>query len=706
MKKQLLLASALLITFSAFSQTPKKTRPARHLVDVSTIMNYKYGASESAIPINSNGASHANLTRGSKKNSSAIVWNSFTSSMNIYGSSNSYVKPLQWNDELNAVTFIHRKSRTYVSSPTVPVNAENGTIVTMISKDCGENWDSTCMWVNATEWARYPGGAIYNPPGNTNIDSAYMVGSGATTQLGATDWTGNWYASKKLGAGTYNNAPSTLSNAVQYMPTAGPYSATLGRHDFAAFGFSATDDGKMRVLAGITNYSTTPSSDTALMLVTGVFNNGVFNWSGRHFPVPVTINARNNTANFSSRPMMAWNEQGTVGYIVVMGARIGASGSNVGFQPIVYKTLDAGLTWILENGIDFNSNAFNDVKRPLVGVTNDSTLKVPNFFWGEGMDCTVDAGNKLHIFSTIISHPSDHKDSLDFIVQFKSQEYLWAHERLFHPYLYDFIYDGANTSSPSWSHILVDSMSSEAPSATEGSPGYDFNPWDKDGQKANAKFRQDARLQMSRTADGKRIVYTWSESDTSFTDAQTSWNILPNIKARLLNVQTGKINPIELDLTGEASEVLGHASCHFVSPKCKLVSSTDFGDVLMLPITVSNSDPYSQLGPNTHWYACASLEFLYDGVGLAENTLNSVKESFIYPNPTKSNATLAIDLKDNSKIKISVMNLMGQQVKSKTVEGSIGSNAINFELDGLASGIYLVNVTINNASTTKKLIIE
>lgn len=705
MKKQLLLGSALLISISAFSQTTQNPKPARTLVDARTIMNYKYESNESGIPYSTNATVHTSSQTSAIKKTSAIAWQKFTASMNIYGSSNSFVKPLQWNDELNAVTFIHRKSPTYTTSPNVPANAQNGSIVTMISTDCGENWDSTCMWVNATEWARYPGGALYNPPGNTNVDNAYMVGSGATTQNGGSGWSGNWYASKKMGAGMYDNSPSSVANAVQFMPTAGPYGANLGRHDFAAFGFSATDDGKMRVLAGISNQTTVPVSDTALLLVTGVFNNGVFDWSGRHFPLPVTTNDRNNIANFSSRPMMAWNEQGTVGYIVAMGARNGATGSNVGFQPIVYKTVDAGSTWSLENGIDFNSNAYNDVKRSLVGVAHDSTLKVPNFFWGEGMDCTVDAANKLHVFSTIISHPSDHKDSLDFIVQFKSEDYLWAHESMFHPYLYDFIYDGTNTM-PSWSHIVVDSMSTEAPSADKDGAGYDFNPWDKDPSKDNNKFRQDARLQMSRTPDGKYIVYTWSESDTLFTDSQVSWNILPNIKARLLDVQTEKINSIELDLTGNANGVSGHASCHFVSPKCKLVDADALGAIVSVPITVSNSDPYTQLDANAHWYSCALLEFGPVGVGIAENTLNSVNASYVYPNPAKTNATLAIDLKDNSKVKITVMNLMGQQVKSKTLEAAIGANAIDFDLNGLASGVYMVNVNVNNASTTKKLIIE
>lgn len=60
----------------------------------------------------------------------------------------------------------------------------------------------------------------------------------------------------------------------------------------------------------------------------------------------------------------------------------------------------------------------------------------------------------------------------------------------------------------------------------------------------------------------------------------------------------------------------------------------------------------------------------------------------------------------NAKIALEVYNNLGQLVKTKHVDGNAGSNSINFELNGLTSGIYLVKVKVDNASSTKKLIIE
>lgn len=713
MKTQLLIGTALFAAISVFAQEQSLKPKPSGIISSRLIMESKYspveGVPAQAGPV----ASPASLHPRPTQRTTAIVntWQNFTASMNIYGVSNSYVKPLQWNDELNAVTFIHRKSPSYVSSPAASSNAENGTIVTMISTDCGANWDSTAMWVNNTFWGRFPGGAIYNPPGNTNINNAYMVGAGPTTGAGTNvTWTGNWYASKQLGTANYNNAPSTVAGAQQLAQTAGPFLPNVPRHDFSAYGFTATDDGKVRVLAGISDDNLSPVSDTAIMLITGSFNNGIFDWSGQSFQVPVTKTS-GGAYNFIPRPMMAWNEAGSIGYIVVMGARKNATGSNTGYQPIVYKTTNSGQSWSLENSIvDFNSPAFSDVKRSLPAISTNTALEVPNFNWGEGMDCAVDANNKLHIFTSILGHPSNHPDSLDFITQFGTQKYLWPHTPGFRPYLYDFIYDGASSS---WSHLAIDSMSSESPGAGSTSAGYFYNPWDKDPSQSNRKLRVDARLQMSRTPDGRYLLYTWAESDTAFTDDQVKWNMMPNIKARLLDVQTPELFNYEINVTGDgAGEVASRAMEYFVSPKFQFVSQDNERIVVKAPMTLSNSNPYSQLGPNSHWYACAQLEFLrpmssdpFNYVGLPENKAG-ISNSYIYPNPARNNVTVNMSLAQADKVEISVSNAIGQTIRQTQVQGQSGVNTLNIDLSGAAAGIYFITLKVNTSSSTKKLVIE
>jgi hypothetical protein len=247
-------------------------------------------------------------------------------------------------------------------------------------------------------------------------------------------------------------------------------------------------------------------------------------------------------------------------------------------------------------------------------------------------------------------------------------------------------------------------MYTEGPGITSASGGYLTNPWDGDPQTSNQKLSTDARLQMSRTPDGKYLVYTWAESDLGFTTDQLNWNHLPDVKARVLDVTKGTLEPIKLDITSTAGgEIAGRAAMHFISPKCKFVSNAN-GPLLVLPMTVSNSTPYQQLNPNTHWYSCATLDFRT--VGISENGSSSVNNSYIYPNPAKNNATVKVNLVTNSKVQIQVLNTIGQVVKTTQSQGQTGANSIQVDLSGLASGIYLVSVKVDNATSTKKLIVE
>jgi hypothetical protein len=716
MKKQVLIGSVLLAAISTFSQTGLLKPKPTGLINTKILMETKFGDIEST-PTNimRTNTAKPELQKpfSAAKSASANNWNKFTASMNIYGVIISYCKPLQWDDDLNAVSFIHRKSPTYNPSPAPSANAANGSIVAMISTNCGTSWDSTAMWVNNTFWARYPGGGIYNPPSNTNMNNAYVVGAGPTTGQGSTTWIGNWYASKQLGSANYNNVVSAVPNAMQSFPTLGPYGPNLGRHDFAAYSFAATDDGKVRTLAGITDDALT--ADTAVMLVTGTFNtSNTFDWVGTVFD-PAMTQASDGTKNWVSRPIMAWNEQGTIGYVVIMGSRLGATRSNMGYQPIVYKTINSGATWSEEAPIDFNNDpSFADVVNRLFSVAADPTLAIPNFWWAEGIDCSVDMNNKLHIFTSMLWHSSPSLDSLNYINQFTTEKYVWPHTPGHQPYLYDFIYNGTSPT-PTWSHVLVDSMSSESPAGVSTGAGYNDNPWDTDPTQSNQKVRIDARLQMSRTPDGKYLVYTWAESDTTSTNLQKKWNNIPDIKARAMDVTTGLISPVKINVTSaDIGQISGHAMYHFISPKCQLVSDAPVGNqvgpTINIPMTVSNSSPYHQLTTNTHWYSCTALSFRHTGtvstVGIAENNLNSTNNSFIYPNPAKNNATVSLNLANNSKIQIEVLNTIGQVVRATKADGQTGSNSVNIDLNGLASGIYLVNVKVENAISTKKLIIE
>lgn len=625
-------------------------------------------------------------------NSVTTNWQPISTSINIYGVLIDGEKPLQYNPNVNAVSFIHRKGPYYTAAP-----ADNsGAMIAMISTDFGSSWDSTCIWSDGSSLGRYPQGAIYSAPGNTNIANAYVVGSGIVTDGG--NWVGSWYASKQLGAGNYNAAASGVSNAMQFLPNTPPYAAA-GKHDYSAYSFASTNDGKVRSMAYLCNDIN--GSDIGLRgfkIITGTFNAGVFSWAGDSL-IPNVVTRTDGSKHLGGTPVMAWSQDGVIGYAIFTGAASGATGSNQGYQPIIYKTTNSGGSWASIPSIDFSSPTYSTVLKRISAV-NNSTVVIPQFNTTEGIDATVDVNGKLHLACTIAGTSSMDVDSLDFTYQFTSEGYQWPYTAGARPYLYDFYGDGTSA----WNFLTIDSLTSEGPSDLSGNAGYADNPWDED---AGQKVRSGSRIQLSRTADGKYVFFTWAESDSNFTTGQKKWNTIPDIKVRLLDIANGigggnySISPVKQipSKVGNNTQIVTRAMFHFAAP----VSATFAPGQFIVPLTVTNSNPYSQLTSNTHYFFGAPMSFTT--VGISEN-LASIKNFGIYPNPAKDEITISLDALNNQSTDIIINDIVGKKIKQIKTNLIVGENKFNVNTSELSKGIYLVTIKSGNSSETKKLVIE
>ncbi len=79
----------------------------------------------------------------------------------------------------------------------------------------------------------------------------------------------------------------------------------------------------------------------------------------------------------------------------------------------------------------------------------------------------------------------------------------------------------------------------------------------------------------------------------------------------------------------------------------------------------------------------------------------------VYPNPAVDNAMITFNTTEKSNIAIEVINAVGARVMSKSF-GSMnaGTQMIPLATTGLSSGIYLVNVYVNDSVITKRLSVE
>ena len=100
----------------------------------------------------------------------------------------------------------------------------------------------------------------------------------------------------------------------------------------------------------------------------------------------------------------------------------------------------------------------------------------------------------------------------------------------------------------------------------------------------------------------------------------------------------------------------------------------------------------------------------YDDIRIADNwtyvttsvlgaaSFSQIDGLKMYPNPTKNN--LFIETALNSDINVSIVNMLGKEV----VNAKVANNTVN--VSNLTSGIYIVKITEEGKTSTKKLIIE
>jgi hypothetical protein len=134
------------------------------------------------------------------------------------------------------------------------------------------------------------------------------------------------------------------------------------------------------------------------------------------------------------------------------------------------------------------------------------------------------------------------------------------------------------------------------------------------------------------------------------------------------------------------------------------------------PMTVTNSNPFTQAGNNSIWYQSGKLSYSFpfpplnaqpiDLVGINEEAQNNTTNSLIFPNPTSNNTILSIDLKNDAMIDISVLNSIGQIVKIQKAQGQVGKNTIAIDLSGLSGGVYLAAIKVGEAISTKKIVVQ
>jgi PKD repeat protein len=111
-----------------------------------------------------------------------------------------------------------------------------------------------------------------------------------------------------------------------------------------------------------------------------------------------------------------------------------------------------------------------------------------------------------------------------------------------------------------------------------------------------------------------------------------------------------------------------------------------------------NDAPFSKTVSTT----CKSITLT---VGIADRyNLDAAVE--IYPNPSNGLINVEISETGATELTVEVTNVLGAVVASKNITKVNSKESVSFNLEGSAAGIYFVNVSSNNATISKRVIIK
>ncbi len=549
--------------------------------------------------------------------------------------------------------------------------ADNGRLRYSISTDAGVTWFTELGVLNSTytRRARYPESFLYNPTGNTNPLSAYIVWSGPT--LG-TNFDGHVNGTCQVS--TTNPVTTTENYPFQNTSTLIPG------------GLCQSTNGVFWMAENATTSDTTYID--SINVYKGTFAAGNVNWvkhTALYSPHSTTFDGNRHLTG----PNVAFSNDGQTGYIVFLGD-IGTADST--YNPVIYKSTDAGTTWSAANElhVDGIPGLADSIKQYLfdTGTAIESCTEVATSF---ECDITVDMNNNLHIFTTLCA--VERTDTFG-VVTGPKQYSVWSG----YPKNAVDIYstDGGTT----WTFLYVGQVNTFRTSVPE-SP---------------TPLGVDNYSQIARTADGSIMFYSWSDTDTLIHTGAAS-NEAPNTFIAGFNLTNGK-RTCWKQITGVQNEefVITPTMAPYV------LEGLNGGPEYTLPI-VSQEVPVDALSATIYHYMGKGAKFCdedfmdpltidlswsfssqcYGYVScFAAGVEDEQTISFnIYPNPTTD--VLNIQIKEGENIKnISVVNSMGQVVRTIDPSNLLNGNIFNLDITGLASGMYTVNMSTSAKTYSKK----
>lgn len=596
------------------------------------------------------------------------------SSYNIWSVMSENANAIGYEPALNALVFCHRQNNGEAGG--------SGVISFDVSTDGGATWDATNKPVTPAlttpegtviNGNRYPSGAIYNPPGNTDVANAKFVGVGPALwthpEYGDNGWGWEFISTSNMdGSNPTEDYYTTIPDSAAYLPT-----SLVSQPDGSLWYANL----KREARPGAT---TLADQYWSPVFVTKL----VFDGNGYTRTVhELDLDFEGSISNLVIDPRIAFSPDGQTGYAVINGVDADDDEIYPSFKPILWKSTDAGDSWVKQPRVEYQ--AMDSLLAWTIPIDGDGDGAPDSLAQGSPQvpymsmfDMTVDAAGQLHLIGSMLSRSDTAQAQFGFV---------WIGD--FATELFHFITDGQD-----WESHRVD--------------GY----YNSDGDIGTDGFINE-RLQASRSADGQYIFFTYDQTYYA-DDAESRVNSNPDVYGYAYRLSDGTtikaknfgVIPGYVWEDFEFTDAAFQSYLHMTAPVA-ITGGENWDHELPIVYGVP-SDLGNDTAPIEYWYLYGAGfdEAEFGTVATEDPGINSTAMK-VFPNPASHNVWVNFELLQDSKVAIDLFDLTGRQVVSVgTTAYPVGNHSKNIQLTNLPQGTYLVRLQTAEQVVTSKVVVK
>lgn len=503
--------------------------------------------------------------------------------------------------------------------------------------------------------------AVYSPEGNTSPDAASKLVASSITD--GTAWQGTTYASTHWDDAGLHHQTNELTYENNTLMSLITVDGGL------AFGVSV-------------DYNTDRTACIP-MVHRGVYDaaNDRFDWDTIHLPVPFFKTPTSQQLAFLPSPVVAFSPDGSVGYAMFIGSDSRAPLDDLtGYQPILFKSTDQGVSWQLMEMLDLTSN------QVLIGMgqlpngnwarlwptaatwNNPQPVFKP---WFAESDMAVDMNGNLHIMALCQGLVSDHPDSIGFTYEYEKGG----------------IFEFCNIAQgDEWQVRYIDTLETRNVEAGNG------------GWYTGDDIGWNHRLQASRTADGEAVFCLWTDTDRVFFGEEI--NLYPDLKGWAYSVGMGVSSFVKGFTHMSPTYGANFFSC--VSPECNHKDWLEYELFASITDIRTNNDP----GLPVNYYYLNNIGFEYSDFFDAIEEVESSVSFRLMENPAHGQLHFLIQSATNNRYQIELRDLSGKVVKQEYLQFQSGESTFLLDVSGISPGLYLCSLHCNGRPVTRKVIVQ